>query len=153
MKVSLSDWLKSAWLIEHETSPDEIGDLLSVIDRDLRDCCATGLSPDWKLAIAYNAALQVALAGLAAEGYRVARESHHYRALQSLSLTLGCSSAVIARLEAFRKKRNISDYERAGSVSDGEAAEITTLATELRTELLDWLRKAHPQLISSLDDD
>ena len=146
--MSLSDWLKSAWRIEHETSAQEIADLLGIIDRDLHDCRSSGLSSDWKMAIAYNAALHVAIVGLAAEGYRVARESHHFRAIQSLGLTLGCSSKLIAQVDAFRKKRNISDYERPGSVSDREVEEISTLSNELHGQLLDWLREAHPELIS-----
>jgi len=120
---------------------------LTVIDRDLNDCRSEGLSPDWQLAIAYNAALQVALAGLAAEGYRVARESHHFRAIQSLSLTLGCDAALVAQLDAFRKKRNISDYERAGSVSSKEAEEMQELAHTLRAELVKWLSRDHPDLL------
>ena len=147
--MSLSDWLKSAWLIEHETSPEEIADLLGIIDRDLRDCRSPGLSSDWRMAIAYNAALHVSIVGLAAEGCRVARESHHFRAIQSLALTLGCDSKVIAQVDAFRKKRNISDYERAGSVSDREADEIAVLAVELHSQLVDWLHKRHPELITS----
>ncbi len=145
--MSLKDWLKSAWLIEHESSPQEISDLLTVIDRDLADCRSPGLSPDWQLAIAYNSALQVAIAGLAAEGYRVARESHHYRAIQSLGFTLSCDCTLVAHLDAFRKKRNISDYERAGSVSSREAGEMMELADQLRTELIRWLKRAHPDLL------
>jgi hypothetical protein len=144
--VSLRDWLKNGWLIEHETTRSEITDLLSVIDRDLSDCESPGLSADWQLGIAYNAALQVAVAGLAAEGFRVARESHHFRAIQSLALTLGLDDQMIAQLEAFRKKRNISDYERAGSVSAQEAREMIQLAKRLRGHLSRWLRDAHPDL-------
>jgi hypothetical protein len=70
------------------------------------------------------------------------------RAIQSLALTLACGRAKIDRLDAFRKKRNISDYERAGSVSDQEAAEMFELALELRDELLSWLRSAHSELLS-----
>ena len=33
--MSLIDWLKAGWLKEHETSPEEIGDLLHIADRDL----------------------------------------------------------------------------------------------------------------------
>jgi hypothetical protein len=145
--VSLKDWLNNAWLTQHETGQEEIADLLAVIDRDLNDCQSEGLSPDWRLAIAYNAALQVALAGLAAEGYRVARESHHFRAIQSLSLTLGCDKALVAQLDAFRKKRNISDYERAGSVSIREATEMQELAETLHSELIEWLNRNHPDLL------
>jgi hypothetical protein len=145
--VSLRDWLKNGWLTEHETARQEIADLLSLIDRDLSDCQSPGLSADWRLGIAYNAALQVAVAGLAAEGYRVARESHHFRAVQSLAFTLGSDGPLIAQLDAFRKKRNISDYERAGSVSTQEAQEMIDLAGRLRDGLVRWLRRAHPDLL------
>jgi len=47
---------------------------LRLAERDLRECQAAGLSPDWRLAIAYNAALQSATAALAAAGYRAARD-------------------------------------------------------------------------------
>jgi hypothetical protein len=124
MKVTLQDWLKNAWLTDHETSPGEIADLLSVIDRDLKDCQTPSLSPDWRLSIAYNAALQVAIAALAAEGFRPGREAHHYRTIQSPAYTLRLDSNTIAEIDAFRKKRNISDYERTGSVSMGEVNEM-----------------------------
>jgi hypothetical protein len=86
--VSLRDWLKNGWLIEHQTSPQEIADLLGVVKRDLADCRTSGLSSDWRLSIAYNAALQAAAAALAAAGYRAAREAHHYRVIQSLAHTI-----------------------------------------------------------------
>ena len=55
--MSLKEWIRNNWLVEHESSPREIGDLLTVVDRDLKDCQAPGLSPDWRLTIAYNGAL------------------------------------------------------------------------------------------------
>jgi hypothetical protein len=64
--MSLQDWLRNGWLTEHESSREEIADLSSVVDRDLRDCQSRGLSTDWQLSIAYNAALQVGVAALAA---------------------------------------------------------------------------------------
>ena len=99
------------------------------------------------MTIAYNAALQVATTALAAEGYRVARESHHYRAIQSFAFTLGCDKELIAQLDAFRKKRNISDYERAGSVSSKEALEMMGLAEGLRAKVVEWLGRVHPDLL------
>lgn len=145
--MSLQDWLRNAWLTEHETSREEIADLLSVIDRDLHDCRAPGLSADWQLSIAYNAALQVAVAGLAAEGYRTTRESHHHRAIHSLALTIGLDERTITQPDAFRKKRNISDYERAGGTSHREAREMISLAATLREDLVDWLQAQHPELL------
>jgi hypothetical protein len=66
----LQDWARNGWLTEHQSSPQEIADLLALADRDLNDCRAKGSSEDWQLAIAYNAALQSATAALAANGYR-----------------------------------------------------------------------------------
>ena len=117
--MSLSDWLRNGWLTEHTTSRHEVADLLAVCDRDLRDCHLPALSTDWRFSIAYNAALQAASLALAVAGYRAAREAHHYRALQSLGLTIGLEAADLRRLDAFRKKRNIGGYEAAGQVSDG----------------------------------
>ena len=145
--MSLSDWVKNGWLVAHKTSPQEIKDLLGVTDRDLRDCAAKGLSDDWRLAIAYNAALQCATAALAASGYRASREAHHFRIIQSLSFTLSVSPTTVGLLDAFRRKRNTSDYERAGVISAAEACEIASLAHELRQQLKMWLSRNHPELM------
>ncbi len=145
--MSLKDWARNGWLTEHKTSPREIADLLRVVDRDLADCRVKGLSPDWHLNIAYNAALQLATAALAAGGYRSAREAHHYRVIQSLGLTINLDKGLIQRLDQFRKKRNLSDYERAGLVSEQEADEMEALARDLRKQMEEWLKANHPQLL------
>ena len=145
--MSLSDWLKAHWLTEHKTAPQEIADLLSVVDRDLKASAVKGLDDDWRLAIAYNAALQCATAALAACGYRASREAHHHRVIQSLAYTIGAEAQLVAQLEAFRKKRNIGDYERAGLVSRAESNEMVALAQRLRQEVGDWLEANHPELL------
>ena len=108
-------------------------------DRDLADCQSPNLSPDWRLNIAYNAALQLATAALAAAGYRPSRESHHYRVIQSLALTIGTDSDLIETFDQFRKKRNIGGYERAGLVTDQEAREMFELAEQLRADVEKWI--------------
>lgn len=70
MSATLQDWLKFGWLKEHTTSRQEIADLFAVADRDLAASKTPGLHNDWRFNIAYNAALQVASAALAAAGYR-----------------------------------------------------------------------------------
>ena len=146
--MSLQDWLKSRWLIEHQTSHQEIADLLGMAGRDLVQCRTPNLSSDWQLnIIAYNAALQAATAALAAAGYRAAREVHHYRVIQSLAHTIKADAVLIAQLDKFRKKRNISYYERAGVVSEQEANEMFALAKNLRNEVEKWLRSNHPKLL------
>ena len=103
-----------------------------------------GMSPDWRLNIAYNAALQLATAALAAAGYRASRESHHYRVIQSLALAIGTDSDLIETFDQFRKKRNIGGYERAGLVTDQEAHEMFELAKQLRADVEKWIRDNYP---------
>ncbi len=100
----------------------------------------TGISSDTQLGLAYNAALQVSTAALAAAGYRAAREKKHYVTLQSLIHTIGADARLVARLDAFRKKRNIGDYERAGATSPKEAKE------DLHDQVRAWIEKSRPEL-------
>src|SRR5262245_43433587 len=147
--MTLADWERNGCLTAHIPSPGEIADLLGVVARDLADCQTPGLSPDWRLNIAYNAALQAATAALAASGYRATRDAHHYRVIQSLALTLGAGSDLVDHLEAFRKKRNVGGYERAGAVSDQEAEEMTALARQVGDRVTQWLDQNHPHLMAS----
>ena len=146
--MSLQDWARKGWLLEHKTSPDEISSLLGIVDRDIENSRVEGLSADWRLNIAYNAALQAATAALAVCGYRASRKAHHYRVIQSLELSLGPDPETVARLDRFRKKRNISDYERSGLVSDVEADEMLLLAKQLRHDVKEWLLANHPQYLN-----
>lgn len=50
------------------------------------------------------------------------------------------------KFDVFRKKRNVSDYERAGTISDAEARDIIALAQRLRKDLLVWIAKNSPAL-------
>jgi hypothetical protein len=63
--------------------------------------------------------------------------------------TLKTEPTVVGQLDAFRKKRNISDYQRAGGTSQQEAGEIVRLAERLRSDLEAWLRNEHPELLET----
>jgi hypothetical protein len=139
--VSLSDWLANCWLVAHQASIEEITDLFAVVDRDLDDAVVPRLSPDWRLGISYNAAFQLAILALAAAGYRPGRERAHERAILSLRETVSVSSATVDLLDAVRRKRNQSNYERAGTTSSAEAAELHNTVAELRGEVVRWLKK------------
>ena len=91
--------------------------------------------------------MQAATAALAAAGYRASRDQHHYRVIQSLRETIGADVALVNLLDAFRKKRNITGYERVGLVSDADAEAMRKLAIGLRDKVVAWLRKHHPQLV------
>ena len=143
--MSLQDWLQFGWLKEHKASRQEIADLFAVADRDLKACRTPGLISDWRFNIAYNAARQLASAALAAAGYEAERAGHHHRVIHSLEFTLGVEAASIRKLDVFRKKRNITGYERADAISETEAEEMRRLAETLRSKVEAWIRKNHPE--------
>ena len=144
--MSLADWLKNGWLIDHKTSRQEIWHLFRLADRDLADCRNSTLSADWQFNIAYNAALQCAKAALAAAGFRAAKDAHHFRVIQSLKFTLGTEDRIIQKLDAFRKKRNISEYDYAGAITAVELDEMIVLAGNLRRSAEAWIVAEYPSL-------
>ena len=147
--MTLRQWLDNKWLLKHQTSSGEIRYLLEIINRDIADSGNRDLSPDWRLAIAYNAILQCAISALAASGYRTNKGgSHHYYAIESLSLTIGLSRDDILVINALRKKRHIADYERAGTISAKEADEILVITEDTKLVLMKWLESEHPSLLS-----
>lgn len=146
--MSLSDWQKNGWLKLHKADEGEIADLLAVVERDLHDSNASGLSEDWQFNIAYNAALQSASVALQASGFTVPKgESSHFRLFQSLEHTIGLDSKMVGTLDTYRKKRSMSVYDRAGAISSAEAKEMGRLAQELLQRVMKWLKANHPDLI------
>jgi len=145
--MSLQDWLNEGKLRTHKTSKNEINQLMAVFERDISDAQVKGLSADRRFAVAYNAALMMAVAVLAACGYRAATEGHHYWTIQSLTFTLQLDTQTIEKFNKFRQKRNISDYDRTGMVSDQEVSEILDFSKSLRTRVTVWLKQNYPELI------
>lgn len=69
------------------------------------------------------------------------------RVLQTLSMTIALPPGQVGRLDAFRKKRNLSEYERIGTVSDREVGEIVESAATVRSQVEAWIRTTHPELL------
>jgi hypothetical protein len=146
--MTLKRWLENRWLKPHRVNQKEVAGLLSIVDRDIKDAGAA-LSADWRFGIAYNAALKLCTILLHADCYRAAHDLQHYRTIAAMPLILGDSKAADAEyLDTCRKKRNIVEYERAGSISVTEADELLAFATELRGVVTNWLKKTHPALIA-----
>lgn len=144
--MSLKQWADNGWLRSHQTSPQEIADLLAIVARDLADA-ECDISADWRFGIAYNAALKLCTILLHASGYRPEKTLQHYRAIAALPEILGEQWKDEADyLETCRRKRNIVEYDRAGVVTDQDASELAAFCKELRQEVLTWLDKNHPQL-------
>ena len=78
--MSLQQWANNGWLRPHQSSPQEIQDLLAIVSRDLSDA-EGNISADWRFGIAYNAALKLCTILLHASGYRPEKTLQHYRTL------------------------------------------------------------------------
>jgi uncharacterized protein (UPF0332 family) len=131
---------------KHRASRDEIADLLKLIERDLKDAAITELSEDRRFAIAYNAALQCGTAIMHSMGYRTKGEAHHYHTFEFLHEALGSKYAdLIDYFDACRSKRNRTDYDAAGEISETEVAELVKEANKFYKFSKGWLAKKYPQ--------
>ena len=142
-------WVDNKLLRTYTTNSDEISTLLSIVDRDIIEAKRAG-SLDWQFSIAYNAALKLCTIVLYAEGYRTGSNGHHYYTIQSLPLILGeeyKESAVY--LDVCRKKRNQVEYDTVGTVAEEDVRELLTFAESLRTDVIQWLKQQHPELLKS----
>ena len=141
--MTLAKWVDNGWLRRHQTSREEMSDLLGIADRDLADAKST-ISADWRFAIAYNAALKLCTVLLYAEGYQAEKTLQHYRTIMALPMILGPQRKKDADyLNACRAKRNIVEYDRVGGVTDQDADELIKFVREFREDVLSWLKEKH----------
>ena len=145
--MTLKLWEKHGWIRPHQTSPQEIAGLLSIVERDLADA-QSDISIDWQFGIAYNSALKLCTILLHASGYRPEKNLQHFRTLAALPLILGDKrNEDAAYLDACRIKRNSVEYDMAGIATEQDARELLAFAKQLRLDVLEWLKQQHPDLI------
>ena len=124
-----------------------MADLVRMVERDLADAAIPQLSTDRRLATAYNAALLLATIALHAAGYRTASTGHHWPTFHVLPEVLGIGTQARADyLDGCRAKRNVSDYDRAGAISEQELAELVEEVQAFRQDILGWLYAHHADL-------
>ena len=146
--MTLKQWQNNGWLKPHKTSKEEIGNLLAIVERDIKDASEGEISADWSFGIAYNAALKLCTILLYAEGYKAERNLQHYRTIQALSLILGSERKNDTDyLESCRSKRNIVEYDYIGAVTVDNALELIEFVKELKIEIEKWLAKNHPECL------
>jgi uncharacterized protein (UPF0332 family) len=129
----------------HRTSAAEIADLLKIVERDINDTKLERLSPDRRFAIAYNAALQLATILLYCKGYRAVGAGHHFTVFQAMKEILGKECDELADyFDSCRSKRNITDYDRAGEISETEVNELIDETLKFKALVIDWVKKNYP---------
>lgn len=149
--MSLQKWVEYGWLRREETSPSEIRDLLGIVERSLTDAKVTAVSADLRFIAAFNAALSLAAAALRATGHRtVTQAGHHVRTIESLEFTSKAGPKIIQKLKTFNNKRNRSVYDVSGAISDQELEAMIKVTTELKSNVVQWLRAAYPELLKNL---
>lgn len=134
---------------KYKTSAQEVRGLLALVERDLADAAREEVSTDWRFNIAYNAGLQLATLLLYATGYRAGKgEGKHYRVIQGLPLVMGDQFSTLRDyLDSCRRKRNVSEYDAVGTVSQKEAEDLICAVQEFKIEVENWLRRNHPELL------
>ena len=145
--MSLQDWHSFGWLKPHETSLEELSNLLAIADRDIADAGSAALSADWRFGIAYNAALKLCTMMLYEAGFMPEKSLAHYRTLLSIQYTLGEHRKSDAEyLDACRIKRNHVEYDYVNGASVTEAQELVDFVRDLRTEVVGRLQGKYPNL-------
>ncbi len=146
--MSLEKWAEYGWLKAEPTSGHEIRSLLAIIDRDLKDANVTVISEDRRFEAAFSAARTAANVALRASGYRTSTQpGHHIKTIESLELTIGADAKLIQRLKTLSRKRNVTSYDSAASISAQELALAIKTANELRSTVAAWLQKNYPELL------
>jgi hypothetical protein len=147
-KTPLEKWVEYGWLKAEPTSPQEIGDLLSIVSRDLADAEVEAISDDRRFEAAFSAARTAANVALRACGYRtVTQVGHHQKTIESLELTLQTDARLIHKLRVLSKKRNATSYDSAGNVSQQELDQMIQVAHEIRHAVMYWLQNNRPELV------
>ncbi|MBC8384116.1 MAG: hypothetical protein H8E57_01195 [Candidatus Cloacimonetes bacterium] len=144
--MSLKNWFNNGWLKKHQTSLQEIKNLLKIVDRDLSDA-KKSISLDWQFGIAYNAALKLCTILLYTEGYKPERNLQHFRTIQALPLIMGNQKTSDAQyLNTCRIKRNTMEYDYAGGITYNESSELIDFVETFKQEVVEWLKKNHPEI-------
>ena len=89
----------------------------------------------------------MATVALYAAGFRAFGGGHHWATIHVLPEIMGVQDQGRADyLDNCRSKRNVTDYDRVGEISQREVEEILVEVRAFRADLLNWLKKNHPTL-------
>ncbi|MFQ6082285.1 MAG: SAV_6107 family HEPN domain-containing protein [Candidatus Aminicenantia bacterium] len=145
--MTLKQLLAQGRLKEHKTSKKEIADLFKIIKRDISDAEIKILSPDRRFSTAYNAVLQTATIVLYCHGYKPSGWGHHFTVFQAMKIILGKDYEELADyFDSCRVKRNITDYDRAGEISEKEVKELISEAKRFFKKIENWVERNYPSL-------
>ncbi len=132
----------------HKPTAVEVRRLLAAAEAAITDARRIQNSAATRFDMAYKAIMQCALAALMANGFRpsTSEAGHQQTTIQTLPKTIGLSAEKMKVLDAFRRARNLSDYE-GEPVEDAKTHECIAWAEILLENVRSWIKGNHPELL------
>jgi uncharacterized protein (UPF0332 family) len=142
--MKYDELLRSGRVHREKVSQREIHQALERAARDLRTARKILAEDwDWAFAVAYNAVLQASRAFMFAQGYRPASAEGHKNTFLFMRAAMGRQSGdLIAYFDRMRTKRNQAIYDVAGLITETEARDLMSRATQFVALIRGKLRKA-----------
>ena len=141
--MDLEELLKTGRIHKEKISPQEIQRALARAERDLKTARKIMAEDwDWGFAVTYNAVLQASRAYMFAKGYRPSHGEGHKNTFTFMKIFMGKDyEDLISYFDRMRNKRNQAIYDVAGLITETEARNLFTKATEfvklIRSNLTD----------------
>ncbi|HEV3343043.1 MAG TPA: hypothetical protein VG125_21895 [Pirellulales bacterium] len=129
-----------------QPSKAELDNLRSIVARSMKDVTASGLSADARFVMAYDAARTLSLMVVRAAGYRPRSVGGHYNTFLALEAADGTFARLSAYFDGCRLKRNASEYDFAGGVTDTEAKELLKAVKQFAVDAEAWIKAHHSSL-------
>jgi hypothetical protein len=124
----------------------ELTNLRSIVARSLKDVMVPGLSADARFIMAYDAARTLSLIIVRAAGYRPRAVGGHYNMFVALETADPAFAALSAYFDGCRMKRNASEYDFAGGVSDADANGLLETVQQFAFDAEAWVKTHHRKL-------
>ena len=126
-----------------EEQTKRLQEMEAVARRHLADADAPALSSDARHNTAYTAGRVAAEMAMLAEGFRAGRAmGKHAAVFAFLAVAAGARWSVEADyFDKRRRRRNVSEYEQAGTISPTEADTVARTARRSLEEVLEWIGK------------
>ncbi len=146
--MSWAKLLISNRVTQQPSTKAELDSLRSIVARCFSDVVAKGLSADARFIMAYDAARTLSVMIVRASGYRPRSVGGHYNTFLALEAAdPPAFAALSAYFDGCRNKRNISEYDGAGGVTDTEAEELLKAAQKFAIDTENWIKVNHPSLV------
>jgi hypothetical protein len=96
--------------------------------------------------MAYDDARTLSLMVVRAAGYRPRSAGAHYHTFAALEAADTCCVAISAYFDGCRIKRNVSEYEFVGGVTDTDADGLLQALKQFAIDAEAWIKAHHPPL-------